>query len=409
MNHHNPKKNVLYILNSSSGGATQGILELLYKIDRNRYEPYLITPNQPNSIQLTKFKSVCKSYAVIRMDWWNKKYDTPTIKRVLISLSSVVKTGLNLITIYKIIKKIREWEIDIIHTSTSLTIQGAIAAKLTNKPHIWHVRERIGSDGLFKFWIPDKILRFIFRHLSNWIIPESHYAGTVFLSQNRMNMVKVIHDGVDTNEYTNLNLGKNIRKNLNINSNNLLIAMVANLSATMKRHDIFIKVASLLAHKHPHAYFVIFGSEPQAKKNKLYNAGYIYASKLKQLVIDSNINNQFIWGGFQPNIPELMSAIDILVHPCEVEGFGRIAIESMAAGKPVIGPTTGGIAETVKNNTTGILVQPGNIHSFAEAVENLIINDKLRLKLGTQAKKHVSRSFSISDHTNKITEIYDSI
>ena len=135
------KKNILYILNSSSGGATQGILELLYKIDRNRYEPYLITPNQPNSIQSTNFEIVCKSYAVIRMDWWNRKYNTPLLKRIIISVSSILKTGLNLMTIYKIIKKIREWDIDIIHTSTSLTIQGAIAAKLTNKPHVWHVRE----------------------------------------------------------------------------------------------------------------------------------------------------------------------------------------------------------------------------------------------------------------------------
>ena len=100
------KKNILYILNSSSGGATQGILELLYKIDRNRYEPYLITPNQPNSIQSTNFEIVCKSYAVIRMDWWNRKYNTPLLKRIIISVSSILKTGLNLITIYKIIKKI---------------------------------------------------------------------------------------------------------------------------------------------------------------------------------------------------------------------------------------------------------------------------------------------------------------
>ena len=51
MTDHSGKKNILYILNSSSGGATQGIIELLYKIDRNKYTPYIITPNQPNSVQ----------------------------------------------------------------------------------------------------------------------------------------------------------------------------------------------------------------------------------------------------------------------------------------------------------------------------------------------------------------------
>ena len=87
MTDHSGKKNILYILNSSSGGATQGIIELLYKIDRNKYTPYIITPNQPNSVQLKNFRLTCESYAVIRMDWWNKKYNTPLIKRVITSNS----------------------------------------------------------------------------------------------------------------------------------------------------------------------------------------------------------------------------------------------------------------------------------------------------------------------------------
>ena len=152
------KKNILYILNSSSGGATQGIIELLYQLDRNIFEPYIITPNHPNKKQSEVFHSIAKSYSVIRMDWWNKKYDMPLLKRIFTSCSSILKTGLNLITIYKIIKKIHEYDIDIVHTSTSLTLQGAIAAKLTNTPHIWHVRESIGSKGLFIFWVSDQIL-----------------------------------------------------------------------------------------------------------------------------------------------------------------------------------------------------------------------------------------------------------
>ena len=94
------KKNILYILNSSSGGATQGIIELLYKLDRNIFEPYIITPNHPNKTQSQIFQSVVKSYSVIRMDWWNKKYDMPLFKRIFISCSSIIKTGLNFITIY---------------------------------------------------------------------------------------------------------------------------------------------------------------------------------------------------------------------------------------------------------------------------------------------------------------------
>ena len=400
------KKNILYILNSSSGGATQGIIELLYKLDRNIFEPYIITPNHPNKTQYQIFQSVAKSYSVIRMDWWNKKYDMPLFKRIFISCSSIIKTSLNLITIYKIIRKIHEYDIDIVHTSTALTIQGAIAAKLANKPHIWHVRESIGNSGLFKFWFSDQILIKIFNSLSNYITPESHYAGKVFKKNDPK--LKVIYDGVDVKQYTDAKLGLELRRSLGIKQNDLLVGMVANLSATMKRHDVFIKMAASLSKKHKNTYFVIFGSHPN-KNHRIFNNSYLYASNLKNMVLQLKLKDRFIWGGFRENIPELMSAIDILVHPCEVEGFGRIAIEAMAAGKPVVGPTTGGISETVKNNFTGFLVKPGNVDLFAESTEKLIINEPLRKQFGINARIHVRDSFSISTHVKTIQNIYESI
>ena len=406
----NQKTNILYILNSSSGGATQGIIELLSAIDRNSIEPFIITPNSPNKNQEKLFRKYSKEVEVIRMDWWNKKYDTRLTKRIIQSLSSILKTALNLITVYKIIRKIRQWDIDIIHTSTALTMQGALSAKLTNTPHIWHIRENIGSKGLFKFWFPDHILIKIFNYLSDYITPESYYAGQLFFkNQYDKNKLIVTYDGVDCSQYDNPNLGNSLRQKLNINDNkNLLVGMVANLSATMKRHDIFIKVASLLSKKYPETIFVIFGSEPTQKKS-LYNDGYIYANSLKVMVKNLDMGSQFIWGGFQQNIPELMSALDILIHPCEVEGFGRIAIEAMAAGKPVIGPTSGGVSETVKQEVTGILVSPGSVNEFSKATEKLIVDSELRKRLGSNGRIRAEKEFSLNNHVYKLTELYDNI
>ena len=90
----NQKTNILYILNSSSGGATQGIIELLSAIDRNSIEPFIITPNSPNKNQEKLFRKYSKEVEVIRMDWWNKKYDTRLTKRIIQSLSSILKTPL---------------------------------------------------------------------------------------------------------------------------------------------------------------------------------------------------------------------------------------------------------------------------------------------------------------------------
>ena len=75
------------------------------------------------------------------------------------------------------------------------------------------------------------------------------------------------------------------------------------------------------------------------------------------------------------------------MHPCDIEPFGRIAIEAMAAGTPVVGPNVGGISETVVDGETGILVAPGALDAFANATEQLIRDPSLRAKNGQRWTK----------------------
>ena len=175
------KIKILYILNSSSGGATQGIIELVKQIDKNKFEIYFVTPDYPNNHQQSIFDSITKDHKVIQMGWWNKDVTKPILKRILSGISINIKTLLGFKPIISIANQIKTWNIDVVHTSTSLTIAGALAAKLTRKPHIWHIREPIGSKGLFKFWLPDAILPHIFKYLSYYIVPMSKYVGNLFI------------------------------------------------------------------------------------------------------------------------------------------------------------------------------------------------------------------------------------
>jgi glycosyltransferase involved in cell wall biosynthesis len=103
-----------------------------------------------------------------------------------------------------------------------------------------------------------------------------------------------------------------------------------------------------------------------------------------------------------------MRSLDILVHPCDVEPFGRIAIEAMAAGTPVVGPKAGGISETVVDAETGLLVNP-DPSSFAEATQRLIRDRGLRQRMGRAGQAHVGRTYTVDRQVERLTNVYSEI
>ena len=397
---------VLYVLNSSPGGATQGIVELIKGLDRDKYMPYIITPDKPRDSQLVTFDRLGVTWDVIRMGWWDRKYRMPAWKRAAFAFSMGMRTWFGAKPVSALCRKIKEWNIDLVHTSTALTLDGALAARLAKKPHIWHVRERIGQRGLFRFWLPDPLLVRTFDTLADWIVPMSRFAGSVFFEQNRTRKVQVIYDGIDCTVYGLPEAGPELRRALGIAPNQVLVAMVANLGGTMKRHQLFIEMAKLVSSQYPNARFAVFGAVPTGS-SRIHNAGTRYAVHLQRLVQELDLGERFIWAGFHEDIPEVMGALDVLVHPCEIEGFGRIAIEAMAAHRPVVGPSSGGISESVVSGCTGFLVEPGHVGAFADATMRLLSSPELRGTMGAQARSHVEKKFRIEHHVQQVTSLYE--
>jgi glycosyltransferase involved in cell wall biosynthesis len=185
--------------------------------------------------------------------------------------------------------------------------------------------------------------------------------------------------------------------------------MVAGLTSTLKRHDLFIRTAGQLQRQFPQARFAVFGNAPRKPTKWLYNTAYEYSLGIKRLVQEEGLAERFIWAGFCPDVPAVMSSLDILMHPCDVEGFGRVAIEAMAAGRPVVGPRSGGIAESVVDGETGFLVDAGRVDAFASATARLIRDADLRRTFGEKGRLRVKERFSQQQHASLIDQIYSEI
>jgi D-inositol-3-phosphate glycosyltransferase len=114
---------------------------------------------------------------------------------------------------------------------------------------------------------------------------------------------------------------------------------------------------------------------------------------------------RFVGAQEQRTLPYFYAAADVCVVPSFYESFGMVAIEAMACGLPVIASRAGGLQFTVRDGQTGLLVLPGDSLALAAALQQLLTDDDLRSRLGTEGKR-VACDYSWKRVAEGMTEVY---
>jgi glycosyltransferase involved in cell wall biosynthesis len=402
--------NVLHVLNSEGGGASIGAYELIQAgrrlgVETKHFVVYPGPLGQPASQRVT---SLAAGSRVFPMPWWNKKRWLGSASRLGHWLRANQQSGFGRVPREQLRRLVEEWRIDIVHSNTAAINHGALVAAEMGIPHVWHIRERIGSSGFMQFDMPDNELARTIGELSERIVPMSGFAGEIFYEHGQGHKTTVVYDGVDVERFNTPaagEQGRQLRRSWGVPDDAVLMAKIAAVTSQVKRHALFIQTAGELGRRFPDLWFVVIGALPTAG-SWLSRGGRVYYDNLQAMVKEAGIRDRFVWAGNVPDIPALMNAFDIMVHTCEIEGFGRVAIEAMAAARPVVGPAQGGIAESVLDGKTGMLVEAGDADAFAAAAARLVEDAQLRRTFGAAGRAHVSRDFSLERHVQQMEEIY---
>ncbi|MEX0886930.1 MAG: glycosyltransferase family 4 protein [Phycisphaeraceae bacterium] len=111
--------------------------------------------------------------------------------------------------------------------------------------------------------------------------------------------------------------------------------------------------------------------------------------------------------GQRSDMPAILAAVDCVAMPSTLEeGFGFVAVEAMAAERPVIAFRTGGIAAAVRHEQTGILVPPANMAMFVDALVRCLLDNAWRVRIGTQGRVHAS-TLTLERHVQSMTRIFE--
>jgi len=116
---------------------------------------------------------------------------------------------------------------------------------------------------------------------------------------------------------------------------------------------------------------------------------------LQNAVINLHLESRVKFVGFRDDLHELISHVDLLVHPAKMEGLGVSLIEAAAAGVPIIGNPAGGIPEIVRDEENGLLVDCSNPGALGEAIFKLCSDDQALTRMGKLGRQLVADEFSI--------------
>ena len=388
---------ILYV---QPGGGIGGSMQSLYQILKalpGEYESQVVLDRASDPGYHTRVRPLVSACHLLPLPTWQRYHRRTIVEHARAPLADAWRLLGCILAALKIARLIRQERIDLVHTNNSMTPSGALAAWLTRVPHIWHVREAIGLNRQYPLLMGQVSLR-LMNLLSCVVICNSHYTAEVF--RNEGNRVRVIVNGLDLEDFTaGVVEARDLRETCRVAPGEIVVGMAGNLTTIMKRHDLFLDIAALVTRSAPQTKFIIFGGSTDLDQTE-------YTRSLRRKVSELGLEERITWVDFEDDIPAIMRAIDILIHPALTEGSGRVVMEAMASGKPVVAFCSGGVKELIDDGNTGFLVDPAQPAKAAEIILHLLRDPEARAIIGEAAREHANQNFSTTTMMQHLVEVY---
>jgi glycosyltransferase involved in cell wall biosynthesis len=171
-----------------------------------------------------------------------------------------------------------------------------------------------------------------------------------------------------------------------------------------KGQDHFMKAIAEARKTDPSIRGLIVGDGESSASNDAYSA------RLRSLVSDLGLDDSVKFAGHRTDIPSIMKSADAVICASSLpEPFGRVIIESMAVGTPVVATNAGGATDIITDGVNGMLVPARNSAALAQAMLRLSQDSALAQKLRSAAIQTVADRYTVSRHVEQVCDIYRSI
>ena len=380
---------VLFVSHDASMyGAQRSLLTLLSAIDRSVCTPFLLIPK--NGALGRKAAELGIPVFVEQLVHWIPGSWMVSRRRRLRHIYHVFRS---LNTRCRAIERLVEkQEIDLVYTNTVTCVEGAIAAKRTRKPHIWHIRENIPGNSELAPFLPTRLYCAAITALSNSVI---FCSGVLANDYPRLSgKANVVHNGfLFPPPRDRIAARAEVAGELGIDPGAKLVAVVGALHPR-KDQSTFLDAAEQVSRRMEGVVFLIVGAGSDQYTKML-------GARIEDLKIDSKVKLL----GWRTDVENILAAIDVLVISSEQESFGRTAIEALAMETPVVATRCGGPEEVLVEGETGLLVPVKDPRAMADAIVRLLQDPNLARGMGIRGRTAASDHFGVERYVHGIERV----
>lgn len=204
-----------------------------------------------------------------------------------------------------------------------------------------------------------------------------------------------VYSGMDANAFLNPPRSREeVRRELGLADDDVAFATVARLFE-LKGHDDILAIAQRVVSENPRVRFVWIGDGILRDR---------FLADIERL----GLRSSFILTGLVPpgRIPELLQAVDAVVHPSLREGLARVLPQSLLVGRPVISYDVDGAREVVLPET-GILLRPKDREGLASGILRLAGDPALRTAMGVEGRRRFADQFRHETMTRELRSLYE--
>jgi len=301
------------------------------------------------------------------------------------------------VTLYQgMVQLIRHEKPDLVHTHLFKSdLHGRLAARRCGVPLVISTCHNNDS------WARNKAFGWLYGRtnlLADRVIAVSEEVRDYQVSHTFTPVEKftVINSGVDISRFTcQENAGAAVRAELGIEPSVPLVGIIGRLTP-QKDHITFLKAAALINNALPEVRFLVAGDGPlrddlQAQASTLGLEGILRFCGLRQ------------------DIPAVLTALDLLVFSSQWEGLPITLLEGMAAARPVVSTSVGGVAGVARDNETALLVPPADPAALAGACLRFLRDPEMRDRFGKAGHARVREHYSLEAMLRNTTALYEEL
>lgn len=383
----------------ATGGSIVVLLNTLKSLDREKYEPIVVT-GLPKaraqevfgglSLPIITYHHIATyvqrfrflSYPLFRAPWRRR------IASYLFTLYSLLA---NLLPFLGLLLRVAKLKPALIHTHNG--IDSMVIARLLGVPAVLHLHGPFGSDSNFEVAIAKTAGRCIC--VSQGIADVLRAKG---VEQDKL----VVLPNPSPIPQLDAEAVARYRRSFAGATGTTLVAHVGRLVAWKGQLE-FLRAFARVARHFAGVSALVVGDDSEG-----LNRGYVEA--LHRFVADEGLRERVLFTGHIGDIHNVVAAVDVVVHSStEPEPFGLVVTEAMALGKSVVAASFGATAEIVDDGVNGILADPNDEMALSGAISKLVGDPQLRERLGGEALRKAEREYSIWRYKGALERIYDEV